>query len=277
MSYPLVLKSDGSQEVFDPEKLRSSLLKSGAPESDAGAVVDHIVAELKDGTTTEFIYSHAFELLKQTKEGVAARYSLRRALADLGPSGFPFEQFVAGLFRKDGYEVEVGRVLEGECVTHEIDVLGHREGEWVVGEAKFHKQSHIKSDIQVALYVHARFNDLKRDNFMGLDKDKEPRRVLITNTKFTSHAIAYGTCVGLEMIGWSYPDTGNLQELIDEAMLQPITMLTKLSGAEKQLLLKYNYVLCRELRDNPKVLDEIGIEEERQAGVLEEVRAVCHL
>lgn len=277
MSYPLVHKSDGSLEPFDPAKLRSSLLHSGAPESEANQVVDHIVKEVKEGTTTEFIYLHAYELLKQVKDGVAARYSLRRALADLGPSGFPFEHFVAGLFRQEGYEVTVGAELEGECVTHEIDILAQRGKEWLVGEVKFHKQSHIKSDIQVALYVHSRFNDLKGSNFSGIEEGTNPRNLLITNTKFTSHALRYGQCKGMEMIGWSYPEEGNLQDLIAKATLQPVTMLTTLSGAEKRLLLEHNYVLCREIRDNPDVLGEVGLEESRHDRILSEVKAVCHL
>ncbi|MEX0934858.1 MAG: ATP cone domain-containing protein [Candidatus Paceibacterota bacterium] len=277
MTYPRIQKSDGSQEKFDPEKLRESLLKSGASKEEAEDVVEHILSEVKDGTTTKFIYDHAFELLKQAEGGVAARYSMRRALAELGPSGFPFERFVGELFRAEGYEVEVGKELEGECVSHEVDIVAQMDGDWVVGEVKFHKESHVKSDVQVALYVHARFMDLKKSNFDGIADDKEPHGTLITNTKFTSHAIKYGECAGLEMVGWSYPEKGNLQDRIEQSMLQPLTMLTKLSGAEKRVLLESGHALCREIRDNPEILDEVGIDRGKQEAVIKEVRAVCHL
>jgi hypothetical protein len=48
-------------------------------------IVRHIKGELKEGMTTSEIYQHAFSLLKKYHAPVAARYSLKQAIIDLGP------------------------------------------------------------------------------------------------------------------------------------------------------------------------------------------------
>jgi hypothetical protein len=44
-----------------------------------------IYSELKEGMTTSEIYGHAFSLLKKYHVSLAARYSLKQAIMDLGP------------------------------------------------------------------------------------------------------------------------------------------------------------------------------------------------
>ena len=98
----IITKANGEQEVFDAEKLRGSLLKAGTAENVANSIIKHIENELTDGMTTREIYKHAFSLLDEQDRPVAANYSLRRAVMDLGPSGFPFEKLIAAIFNKNG-------------------------------------------------------------------------------------------------------------------------------------------------------------------------------
>ena len=44
----------------------------------------------------------------------------------LGPTGYPFEDFIAKLLQADGYETKVRQILKGECITHEIDVIAEK-------------------------------------------------------------------------------------------------------------------------------------------------------
>lgn len=274
-----IIKSDGSKEPFQEKKLRESLRKAEAPDDVINSVVDHIVEkELRPGLETSAIYNHAFSLLKQYGGATAARYSLRSSLADLGPTGYPFENFVGELFNAQDYAVETGVKVAGHCTTHEVDVIGQSDSNFVIGEVKFHNKPNIKSDVKTALYIKARFDDLEKNNFDGTNPDElEPTKFLITNTKFTSRAIQYGECAGLKLIGWNYPVNGNLQNLIDEANLQPVTTLTTLSDNDKKELIDNEMVLCKDLRKNRDALKKVGISDERMDAIMKEVDGLCHL
>ena len=75
-----------------------------------------------------------------------------------------------------------------------------------------------KSDLKVALYVKARIDDLKQNVFNYGGKDRQlDEGWLVTNTKFSSTALHYGLCNNMTMIGWNYPEKGNLQDMIVES------------------------------------------------------------
>ena len=156
-----IQKADGSREYFKVEKLRRSLRRAGAQPDEINQIVAQITLTLRDGIKTQEIYRYAFELLRDSDSPIAARYSLRRALFNLGPTGFPFEKFLARLFASDGYNTRTGINLQGKCAQHEIDVAAYKEDHSFIAEAKFHARPGIKSDLQVAMYSYARLMDLK--------------------------------------------------------------------------------------------------------------------
>ena len=270
-SHVTVIKLDGTPEAFDPDKLRASLLRSGAAREDVEAIVAEIEPTLVDGTTTSQIYKRAFALLKRQVRPVAARYSMKRAIQELGPSGFPFEDFVTEIFRAQGYKTATGLIVPGRCVEHELDVRAEK-GDTVIGaELKFHNNLGIKSDLKIALYVHARFEDL----IAAQEKNHITEGWLITNTSFTQNAIQYAECAGLKMVSWSYPQGGTLQDLIERSGVQPVTALTSLTQREKRLLLERRVVLCKTLPDNAQAMESIGMPGRRIDEALQESRAVC--
>ncbi len=276
MSDILITKLNGQREPFDPAKLISSLRGAGATVEQATHITTHIEGELVEGITTNDIYRHAFDLLRTTSRPLAVRYSMKRALSDLGPNGFPFERFVAEIFKARGYEAVTGQIVYGGCVEHEMDVVAWKGDELVMVEAKFHNEPGLKSDLKVALYVKARFDDLQEGEFeYGGKKRKLTSWFLVTNTKFTDHAIRYAKCKGLSLIGWNYPAKGNLEELIEEAGLHPLTCLTTLSQVEKHALLGAGLVLCRHVKQRIHSLAELGIDPKKAPEILEEIEAVC--
>lgn len=252
-----VLKADGKRETFELEKLSASLLHSGATEESVKKVLSHVLPELRDGMTTNDIYNHAFFVLQGISKPVARSYSLRRAVMDLGPSGFPFEDFVAEVLKAKGFKCETRQTVLGGCVPHEVDVVAYNEKKLIMVEAKFHNELGTKSDLKVVLYIKARFDDLRENvfNYGGANRHITDCW-LITNTKFSSTAIHYGICKNLTMIGWNYPEKGGLQDMIEDEALHPITCLVSLSVADKKTLLGEKIVLCSDIKKNPKLLNE---------------------
>ena len=51
---------------------------------------------------------------------------------------------------------------------------------------------------------------------------------MVTNTKFTTKAVRYSECVGVELLGWNYPKGKGLEYVVDSQKLYPITVLPSL-------------------------------------------------
>jgi hypothetical protein len=273
-----VTKSDGSRQLFEEEKLVSSLKRVGTSGEVIDEVVDEIEKEMWDGMPTEDIYHRAFELLRKHAHHTAIKYSIRRAMFELGPDGFPFEKFVARIFNMWGYETLTDQTLLGSCIEHEVDVVAWKDQSLAMVEAKFHNEFGLKSDVKVALYVKARFDDLADTVFdFGGKSRKLSERWLVTNTKFTESAITYGGCKGLKMVGWNYPSKGNLHEIIEGNGLHPITCLTSLTHQEKKDLIGRNILVCADLVTHTNILHDIGIKEDILKKVLEEAELIIRL
>ncbi len=265
----LIKKADGSTEPFEASKLERSLERSGASKSIIKEVLAGITSRLVDGMTTKEIYRNAFELLRDKDTGVtAAKYSLKKAVFDLGPSGFPLEDFIAEIYRAKGFESSTGVMLKGKCAVHEVDLFAKKDKKIYGAEIKFHNSQGIKSDLKVALYVYARFDDLIKSG--AVDEG-----ILITNTKFTKNAVSYGKCAGLKMISWEYPLKGNLFSLIEETGLHPITCLTKIPSKERKRLIENKVLLCRDIKDNNSLLETHGVESRLIPEILNEIGDLC--
>lgn len=269
-SMTYITKADGTTEEFDPEKLEQSLRRAGASDTLIESITSRIKDSLQEGHTTSEVYRKAFEYLKEGEHIPAARYAMRRAVLELGPTGFPFENFVGEIYKALGYDVEVGAMVRGACVEHEVDLVAKKDGSCIAAELKFHNEAGFKTDTKVALYVHARFLDLQKSKSCPVDTP-----LLITNTKFTSQAIEYSECVGLNLIGWSYPREGNLQDLIQQTKVYPVTVLTTLNSEEKRMLMEANAPLCSAIARDSSVLARAGIRTELIEAAHAESKALC--
>lgn len=270
-----ITKSDGTKQLFEEEKLVNSLKRVGASLEVIDDVVDEIEREIREGMTTSEIYGRAFDLLRRHSTKVAAKYSLKRAMTELGPDGFPFEKFVARIFRMWGYDAITDQVVLGKCVDHEVDVVAWKDDSLAMVEAKYHNEFGLKSDLKVSLYVKARYDDLSDNEYdYGKKKRKLSERWLITNTKFTDKAIQYSECNKMKLLGWNYPKGSSLHELIAENGLHPITCLTTLNREQKRELAGIDAVVCLDLVGNPELLKQIGVKPEEHEKILTEAQIV---
>ncbi len=271
-----IIKSNGERELFDYKKLENSLKNIGTEDSIIKEIISEISNELHEGITTREIYKKAYSILRKKQKTVSLRYSLKKAVAELGPTGFPFEKYVAEIFKSQGYETETGVIVKGKCVEHEIDVVAWKEGELIMTEAKFHTDFNLKSDLKVVLYVKARYDDLYGNTYIFGGKERElTEGWIVTNTKFSTTAIQYDQCQPhLKLVGWNYPYGNNLHNMIERAELIPITALTSINTMEKNMFLARGVVLSKSLLDE-NLLKEVNFDEKKIKSIITEVNSLC--
>jgi len=266
---PKVIKANGESEDFSEKKLIDSIHRAGIPENLQQEVIEHVKTNLYENIPTHEIYYHLEEYLGQTKSPYYKnKYSLKRALMDLGPTGFPFEAYIAEVLKKEGFETIVGEILMGKCVTHEVDIIAQNANEKIMVECKFHNRPGSRSDVQVALYTKARFDDLK-------EKHGFTKVMLVTNTKITVDALAYSDCENVKILSWEHPEGESLREKVEKYKLYPITSLSFLSMPQKQELLAKNIVLVKSICENPEVINQISIPINKRDEILDEAKRVC--
>lgn len=275
---PVITKSDGSTEIFDPVRLVESLRRAGAGEHAARRITETITSTIAPKSSSKEIYTRAFALLRKEARPVAARYALRRALLDLGPTGHPFEDFISHLFRAEGWQVETRKMIKGKCVSHEVDFYASHpeENTYIAAELKYHNDPGYKTDLKVALYVKSRFDDIF-DCDPNVRACPIDRGLLVTNTKFTSEAIAYAECAGVELLGWGYPVRDNLFTHMSRAKVYPITTLVELSRSEKKLLIDQGTVAVDEIVRDRRLLDPLRLPPSRVGEIISEAEGLLAL
>lgn len=267
-----VQKASGETEPFSVEKLMSSLQKSGARDHETKEVAADISNWIYDGISTRKIYRRAYDLLQQKRNILGSRYKLKKAIMELGPTGYPFEHFVGKIFEVLGYETKTGIVMEGCCVTHEMDVVAIKDHEEHLAECKYSQSPGKTVSVQVPLYVRSRVNDIVKklkesDAYNGYTF----HGWVVTNTRFTTDAIAYGECSGLHMLSWDYPAGKGMKDIIDREKIYPVTVLTNLTHQQKKFLLEQGVVICRQLTAQPGLIDSLRLSNRQQRLLLEEL------
>lgn len=271
-----VQKASGELEHFDESKLRRSLDSAGADNEIINHIVDRIDEMLYDGITTQKLYREAFRLLKQHSSRSAGRYKLKEALLELGPTGYPFEKFIAELLNRLGYKTQVGQIVEGNCVSHEVDVIAENDDEFFIVECKFHNRKGHKCNVQVPLYIQARFEDIKiKLNHQPKNQSRKFHGWVVTNTRFTDDARQYSSCIDLRLLSWDYPKNNGLKDLIGRVNLHPVTCLSSLTKNEKQQLLERDIVFCQQLHEEGQ-LTGIGINEQKKKQIVKEANEISN-
>lgn len=247
---PKIIKASGQSEEFDSRKLVDSLIRSGATEEAALDIASKVESKITPATHTKHIFKMAKRLLRQYNRVSDMRYSIKKAIFALGPAGYQFERYFAKILKAYGYSVEVDRILQGHCVSHEVDVVAGKDENEIVIECKYHSSAGNATDVKTALYVHSRFADIKKA--YDLNPANTPavsEGWLVTNTRCTTDAIKYAACVGLKIVSWRYPDKNSLESMIENKALYPVTILSALKRSSLDILFKNDIILARDIAD----------------------------
>ncbi|HJZ22858.1 MAG TPA: restriction endonuclease [Candidatus Babeliales bacterium] len=268
-------KASGEIEEFDLEKFRRSITRPGASPELIEKLVKKAQKKLSEFKTSEDVFRFAFEQLKEEEPQIAARYNLKRCMLEFGPTGFPFEQFVAEIFKAQQYQTETNQIVKGWCVDHEIDLIAKKDNESFMVECKFHNQLGNKSHVQVPLYTEARFHDIQKTWKPDSPEHKLTHTWVVTNTTFTYEALKYSNCVGIKLTSWDYPKEENLAQLIVKFKLYPITAIISLTSAQKKLFIKEGFTLAKDVEKNRDILKKSGMSDSEISGLIQECNLLC--
>jgi len=272
----LIKKSSGEKQHYSVDKLRKSLRLSGASDEIISNIICEVEKELSSGISTRSIFKKAFRLLRKKQHSIAARYSLKNSIMELGPTGYPFEKFIGEIFKSQGFKVNTGIILQGQCVSHEVDVVAVRKDVAIVVECKYHNTPGKICNVQIPLYIHSRFNDIRTAMYNRPEYGMTDfEGWVVTNTRFSGDAQQYGRCVGLHLVGWDYPRQGSLKDLVENAGLFPITAVIGLNRKQKEHLIERGIVLCKDLYQNPGLLDPLGLNNRITDSIMSEVNELC--
>lgn len=238
-----VVNYRGEKELFFPKKVYRSARRVGASASLANEISKKIEKEAFPGIKTSQIFKRVKELLSEKKKKLALRFSLKEGMRRLGPTGYPFEKYAGSIFERNGFKVKLNRIISGHCCSYEIDFLAEKENVLYVGECKYRNLPGARVGSGTALSNYARFLDIKKGGFFG----KKIKSILVTNAKFTSKAIKYSKCVGVDLLGWHYPRKEGLEKMIDREKLYPITTLRSLRKDVSKVLVSKEIMLVQDL------------------------------
>ncbi len=234
-----VINQRGEREMFSFQKVLRSAKRVGASHQVAQEIAQKIEKEAFEGMKTSEIFQKVKTFLIKEVPSASLKFSLKDAMRKLGPTGFPFEKFIGKVLEKNGYKVKLNQIVKGKCVEYEIDCLTEKGGETYLVECKYRNLASDVVDTQNVAVLYAKFLDITQK--------RKAKALLVTNAKFTTRAIKYAKCVGVELLGWQYPQRFGLERVIDKDKLYPITILPSLNKNLLTLLNQKGIVLVDEL------------------------------
>lgn len=272
-----VIKASGRVEEFDLQKLTASLVRSGAPEDVASDIAKKVEIQVSPSSPTRHIYRLAKRMLKQYNHASGMRYSIKRAISSLGPSGYPFEKYFGKILTVYGYTVELNRMIEGYCVQHEVDLVASKENHHYVIECKYHTEGGSPTDVKIALYIHSRFEDIRKASELKNGDLRITQGWLVTNTRCTSDAIRYAECVGLKIVSWGYPEGESLERMVERRRLYPVTILSSAKKQSLDMLFSNNIILAQDIADMDEetFIKKSGLDDRTARALKGEADKIC--
>ena len=245
----------------------------------AQIIADTIEKEAYPNIKTSEIFKRIKELLRRQTPKAALIFSLKEGMRKLGPTGFPFEKYIAEIFKTLGYSVKTNQFLPGRCInSYEIDFVAEKDKTVYVGECKYRHLFGDRVRSSDALENYARFQDILSGH---LFKSKEYKgcsikTIMVTNTKFTSQTIDYAKCAGFNLLGWNYPKNKGLEYIIDKERLYPITILPSFKGYLKESFVQKGKMLAWDLINTPinKLAKTLGVKEKEIDSLVREAKVL---
>jgi len=244
-----VINSLGRKEPFSWKKICNGAERVGASKTLAKKIANVIKKEAYSGITTKEIFQRVEQILSKEYPRGRIRFRLKEAIRRLGPSGFPFEKYVGGILMRLGFSIKLNQYIKGQYVSHEIDFLAKEKKYFLIGECKYHSLPGGRVDLKVGLIHYSRFLDLKSGNSFENIKSRKlkMRPIIVTNTKFTSKIIKYAEGVGIDLLGWKYPELRGLEYVIESEKFYPITILPSLTNNLLEIFGQQKLMLVQDL------------------------------
>lgn len=279
-----IRKASGQKEAFNRPKLKHSLERAGVEANTARRVSLAVEQTLPRGATTDDVLKNTIRLLKKENAILASRYDLKKAIMNLGPTGFPFEDFVAAILRAYGFQTKVGQIVRGFCVNHEVDVVAKKGNRHIMVECKYHNERGVTSDVKVSMYTYARFKDIEQC-WQDAEHARRGREAhfheawLVTNTHCTKDARVFAECNKLRIVSWHYPERASLEDFIERKGLYPVTMLPSITRRARDLFFKAGITIAREVATgaSESIAKATGLPRDFVLKLQAEARELCSL
>jgi Holliday junction resolvase-like predicted endonuclease len=260
----LVTKANGYKQPFDRNKVVQTCLRMGASPQVADKVAGMVERRLYAGISTREILQLTFRFMRKYKPTVKHLLDLRKGLSMMEPKP-EFETYIRTLLANNGYEVESNRILRGKCGEHEVDAIAKKDGVTYFVEVKHHYSYHTLTGLDESRIAQAILEDANDGYLLGRSTLKIDRAMIVTNTRYSDHAIQYGSCKNILQIGWSSPHTLGLRDMVQNSALYPLSCLRGIKYETRMRLVNSGIVLVKQL------LDADGSELARKAGLPKEV------
>jgi len=268
-----VTKADGSKQLYDKEKVVKTALRLGASLEVALELAEQVESKLYEGINTQRILQIIFALMGKRKPAVRHLFDLKRGLSLMAPKP-EFEVFVRVLLSQIGFEVKPNTILRGLCGEHEVDAVVSKDGLTYFVEAKHHANFHALTGLDESRIARAIMEDVAEGYAQGVTTLKIDRAMIITNTRYSEHAIQYGVCRNILQIGWVSPEGFGLRDIVEKCKLYPLSCLRGLSLDVRLRLVDVGIVLIKQLReqDIAYVERKTGLSHEAASALMEKVR-----
>ena len=274
----LVTKADGTKQPFSKKKIVKTCLRMGANLSDSESIANQIEKKIYNGIPTKKILQMIFARIRKYKPIIKHQIDLRRALSLINPAP-DFEQFIQLLLREHGYQVTSNQIISGKCVEHEIDAIARKDDKTYIVEIKHHYKYHTPTSLDVSRISRAVFEDLTEGYEIGKNNLKIDSAMIVCNTKLSQHAKRYANCRGIFHIGWSSPDNNDLQTMIEQKKMYPLTFLKELTINDRKKLVKNGMILVKQLAEKTpnEVRYQTGISKEKLESLIKYAKEIVSL
>ncbi len=247
----------------------------GANREVAFQVAQEVEKRLYENITTQKILQIIFALMRKHKPAVKHLFDLKEGIS-LMEAKPEFEVFVRVLLAYSGFQVKPNTILRGLCGEHEVDALATKDGLTHLVEAKHHNNYHALTGLDESRIARAIIEDVTEGYTNGATEIKIDRAMIVSNTKYSDHAINYGRCRGILQVGWSSPEGFGLRDIIEKNKLYPLSCLRGVSKEARLRLVDAGIVLIKQLleQDSRYLERRMGLPHETVLSLIEKARHI---
>ena len=184
--------------------------------------------------------------MRKQKPAIKHLFDLKYGISLMVPKP-EFEAFIRILLVHSGFKVEPNTILRGLCGEHEADAIATKDGVTHFVEVKHHSSYHALTGLDESRIARAILEDVTEGYSHGLTRIKIDRAMIVTNTRYSKHAINYGRCRDILQVGWSSPEFFGLREMVEKHKLYPLSCLRGISAKVRLRLVEAGVVVIKQL------------------------------